>query len=225
MAVIKCHIKVFIFISVQVFVLLIVLERIYKEAVLGGCPIWVFDLLLTSKARKGKKPTLRMVLLNVRQGVYDFWACQVLIGVCPDHSTNKIQSQLMYSHESRLLTESARILEGRKKCNYYKSSSQKIFSDITSMHRVTSCCLDPSRPTKHYRPFWGNNWTGCWNFRGTCNTAFKQTTHHHQSLFLAKVMKFPSTTLHHLKNLSHCKHSCHGKMASRFDAKKHQNGK
>lgn len=73
MAVIKCHIKVFIFISVQVFVLLIVLERIYKEAVLGGCPIWVFDLLLTSKVRRGKKkPTLRTVLLNVRRGVYDF---------------------------------------------------------------------------------------------------------------------------------------------------------
>lgn len=51
----KCHIKVFIFISVQVFVLLIVLEGIYKEAVLGGCPIWVFDLLLTSKVRRGKK--------------------------------------------------------------------------------------------------------------------------------------------------------------------------
>lgn len=89
MAVIKCHIKVFIFITVQGFVLLIVLERIYKEAVLGGCPIWVFDLLLTSKVRRGKNPTLRMVLLNVRREVYNFWACQVLIGVCPDHGTNK----------------------------------------------------------------------------------------------------------------------------------------
>lgn len=36
-----------------------------------------------------------MALLNVRWGVYDFGACQVLIGVCPDHGTNKIQSLFM----------------------------------------------------------------------------------------------------------------------------------
>lgn len=66
MAVIKCHIKVFIFISVQVFVLLIVLERIYKESVLGGCPIWVFDLLLTSRVRREKKNISRAVLFDVR---------------------------------------------------------------------------------------------------------------------------------------------------------------
>lgn len=100
MAVINCHIKIFIFISVQSFVLLIVLEKIYKEVALGGCPIWVFDLLLTSKVRKGKNPTLRTVLLNVRWEVYNFWACQVLIGVCPDHDTNKTQRQVTYSHES-----------------------------------------------------------------------------------------------------------------------------
>lgn len=68
----KCHIKVFIFISVQVFVLLIVLERIYKEAVLGGCPIWVFDLLLTSKVRRGIKSNTENGSFECQMGTIRF---------------------------------------------------------------------------------------------------------------------------------------------------------
>lgn len=98
----------------------------------------------------------------------------MLIGVCPDHGTTKIQSHSMHRHVG-LLTEQAGYWKAGKSTTVMAAAHRGFFQRSLSTNHVKLCSLGLSHATGYNRPFWGNNRPGCWNSRAACNTAQKRT--------------------------------------------------
>lgn len=76
--------------------------------------------------------------LNVKW-VYDFWACQVLIGLFSSDDTDRIHSQLVCSHESLLLDEVHYFVEETEKNEEItKIFPPKVFARISYLLEALS---------------------------------------------------------------------------------------